>query len=268
MLGAMTGRRARIVLGVLVAAGTTACAGGPPTVEPSGVDGLVVPTPTPAPGDFVDGVDNPLLPLVPGRVLTYRATGEDGPQRITVRVTDRTWVVPGVYTVVVQARLPDARGRVVEDTYDWYAQDRAGNFWYLGEDTTAYDGGRPDTAGSWEAGVDGAEAGLAMPAHPRVGDGYAQEHLAGAAEDQAEVLALDETREVPAGTFGGLLQTEDTTPLEPGLVEWKFYARGLGIVEERDIAAGDEHVWVVSSNGPEGQRDVPIEEKSGARGGS
>jgi hypothetical protein len=250
MLGAMTGRRAGIVLGVLVAAGTSACAGGPPTVDPSGVDGLVVPTPTPAPGDFVDGVDNPLLPLVPGRVLTYRVTGEDGPQRITVRVTDRTRVVQGVPTVVVHDRVTDARGRVVEDTYDWYAQDRAGNVWYFGEDTTAYDGGRPDTAGSWEAGVDGAEAGLAMPAHPRVGDGYAQEHLAGVAEDQAEVLALDETREVPAGTFGGLLQTEDTTPLEPGLVEWKFYARGLGVVLEETVSGGGERVELLGVREP------------------
>jgi hypothetical protein len=253
MLCAMRGRRAGIVLGVLVAAGTSACAGGPPTVEPSGVDGLVVPTPTPAPGDFVDGVDNPLLPLVPGRVLTYRATGEDGPQRITVRVTDRTRVVQGVPTVVVHDRVTDARGRVVEDTYDWYAQDRAGNVWYFGEDTRsfgAHGGGRPDTAGSWEAGVDGAEAGLAMPAHPRVGDGYAQEHLAGVAEDQAEVLALDETREVSAGTFGGLLQTEDTTPLEPGLVEWKFYARGLGVVLEETVSGGGERVELLGVREP------------------
>jgi hypothetical protein len=250
MLGVMTARRAAIALAALVTSATSGCAGGPPTVDPSGVDGLTVPTPTPARDDFVDGVDNPWFPLVPGTVWTYRATGEDGRQRITVEVTDRTRVVQGVATVVVHDRVTDARGRLVEDTEDWYAQDTAGNVWYFGEDTTAYDGGRPDTQGSWEAGVDGAAAGLAMPATPRVGDGYAQEQLAGVAEDRGEVLALDDATTVPAGTFDGLLKTEDTTPLEPGLVEWKLYARGLGVVREETVAGGEERVELVRVRAP------------------
>jgi hypothetical protein len=246
----MTARRAAIALAALAVSATSGCAGGPPTVEPGGVDGLTVPTPSPAPRDFVDGVDNPWFPLVPGTVRTYRATGADGRQRITVTVTDRTRVVQGVTTVVVHDRVSDARGRLVEDTDDWYAQDTAGNVWYFGEDTTAYAGGRPDNEGSWEAGVDGAEAGLAMPADPRVGDGYAQEHLTGVAEDRGEVLALDEATTVPAGAFDGLLETEDTTPVEPGVVERKLYARGVGVVREETVVGGEESVELVDVHAP------------------
>jgi hypothetical protein len=239
-----------ILTALLATAALTGCAGDPPHSDPAGVDELTIPTPTPDPGDFVDGVDNPWFPLVPGTVLTYRSTGEDGTQTDTVTVTDDTRVVAGVTTVVVHDVATDASGKVVEDTYDWYAQDTAGNVWYFGEDTTAYDGGRADTEGSWEAGVDGAEAGLIMAATPRVGDGYRQEYRAGVAEDQAEVLSLTEQRDVPAGTFADLVQTEDTTPLEPGLVELKYYAKGLGVVFEETIAGGSERVELVDVTRP------------------
>lgn len=256
MLVTMTSRPAATVLGpllVLLAGLTGGCAGGPPTVSPSGVDGLVVPTPSPEPGDFVGQVDNPWFPLVPGTVRSYRSIGAGGPQRVTTTVAHRTREVQGVRTVVVHDRVTGARGRLVEDTYDWFAQDTAGNVWYFGEDTTSYGArgrGRPDTEGSWEAGVDGAEAGLAMPAHPRVGDGYAEEHLAGVAEDQAEVQALDASVEVPAGSYRGLLRTEDTTPLEPGLVEWKLYARGVGLVLEETVSGVPERVELVRVRRP------------------
>ena len=223
------------------------CGGEPPTIAPSGVDELVIPTPSPDPADFTTTIDNRWLPLEPGTVRTYEVTGDGaGKQTETVTVTDDTRVVAGVTTVVVHDVLTDARGKVVEDTYDWFAQDDDGNVWYFGEDTTEYGDGKPSTEGSWEAGVDGAEAGLVMAARPRIGDGYAQEHLAGVAEDRAEVLSLTERRAVPAGVFGDLVETEDTTPLEPGLVERKFYAEGLGVVLEETVTGGDELVQLVS----------------------
>ena len=229
----------------LAAATLSGCAGGPPQVDPSGVDGLEIPTPSPDPQDFVASVDNPWFPLEPGTVWSYKTTGDEGAEMVTVTVTDRAKVVQGVTTTVVHDVVTDDRGRTTEDTFDWYAQDTAGNVWYLGEDTTAYDGAKASTEGSWEAGVDGAEAGLLMPAKPRVGDGYAQEHLAGVAEDRGEILALHQRREVPAGTYDDVVVTEDTTPLEPALVEHKYYARGVGVVFEEDVAGGSERVELV-----------------------
>jgi hypothetical protein len=245
----LTGMSSSTFTGALVAglaaATLTGCAGGPPQVDPAGVDGLEIPTPSPDPRDFVASVDNPWFPLEPGTVWTYRATSSEGAQTIVVTVTDRTRVVQGVPTTVVHDVVTDARGRTVEDTFDWYAQDTAGNVWYFGEDTTAYDGRKASTEGSWEAGVDGAEAGLLMPAKPRVGDGYAQEFRAGVAEDRGEILALHERHQVPAGTYDDVVVTEDTTPLEPGLVERKYYARGVGVILEEDVAGGSEVVELV-----------------------
>jgi hypothetical protein len=228
-----------------MAAALTGCAGGPPRVAPSGVDGLEIPTPSADPADFVDTVDNPWFPLEPGRVWTYSSIGGEGRQTDVATVLDRTRVVQGVTTTVVHDVATDPRGKVLADTFDWYAQDAAGNVWYFGEDTTAYDERKPSKEGSWEAGVDGARAGLLMPAKPRVGDGYAQEFRAGVAEDRGRILALDATREVPFGSYDHLVQTEDTTPLEPGLVEQKYYARGIGVVAEETVAGGSELVQLV-----------------------
>lgn len=220
--------------------------GGAVEIDASGVDGLAVPTPSPDPRDFVRRIDNPLLPLRPGTVWVYEATGDAGPETITVTVTDQTREVAGVTTTVVEEVVTGADGEVVEETDDWFAQDRDGNVWSFGEDTTAYDRrGRPDTEGSWEAGVDGAQAGLAMPATPRVGDGYRQELSAGVAEDQAEVLSLQETRQVDGVPYEDLLMTEETTPLEPGLVERSYYARGTGLVLAETVSGGDEVVELV-----------------------
>jgi hypothetical protein len=235
----------------LAAAALSGCAGGPPQVDPGGVDGLEIPTPSPDPRDFVASVDNPWLPLEPGTVWTYRARSDEGAETIVVTVTDRTRVVQGVPTTVVHDVVTDDRGRTVEDTFDWYAQDTAGNVWYFGEATTEYDGRKRSTEGSWEAGVDGAQAGLVMPATPRVGDGYAQEHRKGVAEDRAEILAVDERRVVPFGRYDDVVQTEDTTPLEPGLVEHKYYARGVGVVLEEDVSGGSEVVELVGLRRPD-----------------
>lgn len=250
MLEPMTPRWAGPLVGALVVATTGACAGGPPTVDPSGVDGLVVPTPSPRPADFTDRVDNPWFPLVPGSVRTYRVTTDGGPRTVTVTVTGRTRVVAGVRTVVVHEAVAGPRGRRVAQADEFYAQDLAGNVWSFGVAGTAYDGGRPDTAGSWQAGVAGAEAGLAMPARPRLGDGYAREHAPGVAEDQAEVLDLAATRDLPTGLDDHLLETADTSPLEPGRVQHTFYARGLGLVEQDTVTGGTERVELTGVRSP------------------
>jgi hypothetical protein len=225
------------------------CGSAPQKSPPTGVDELQIPTPSPDPDDFVEGIDNPYLPLTPGRRWVYESGGIE-PERTTVTVTGDTKEVQGVTTTVVRDVVRDSEGRVVENTFDWFAQDRAGNVWYFGEDTTEYDDrGRPDHSGSWEAGIDGAQAGLVMPAQPRVGDGYQQESFPGVAEDRGEVLSLDESVNVPFGSYTDVLQTEDTTPLEPGLVERKYYAPGVGLVLEETVLGGSERVELVNYGG-------------------
>jgi len=210
------------------------------------VDGLVIPTPTPDPDDFVSGITNPWLPFTPGSQWLYTSTSEDGNETITTTVTGDTKVVAGITATVVWDLVLDQKGRTVEETYDWYAQDTAGNVWYLGEDTTAYEDGEADKSGSWEAGVDGAQAGIVMLAVPRVGDGYQQEYMQGEAEDQARILSITASASVPFGEYADCVQTEDTTPLEPDLVERKYYAKGVGVVREETLSGGDEVVVLES----------------------
>ena len=134
-------------------------------------------------------------------------------------------------------------------TDDWYAQDGAGNVWYLGEHTTEYEDGRPTTTeGSFEAGIDGAQAGIIMPARPRVGLRYRQEYYKGHAEDRAEVLSLREQVEVPFGHFrpGRVLMTRDLNPLEPKILEYKFFARGVGPVLAVGVSGGSDREELVS----------------------
>jgi hypothetical protein len=198
------------------------------------------------PSDFVATVDNPYFPLAPGTVWEYKATEGGRTERIVVTVLDRTKMVDGVTATVVHDVATTADGeKVVEDTYDWYAQDKAGSVWYLGEDTKAHGKKGVSTKGSWEAGVDGARAGLLMLAHPAVGKAYQQEYQKGEAEDRGEVLAIDEKVTGPTGSYDHVVKTADTTPLEPRLVENKWYAPGVGIVQEADLKGGDETVTLV-----------------------
>jgi hypothetical protein len=192
------------------------------------------------PADFTTRIDNPYWPMRPGTTWVYRGTGDEGPpHRIVVRVTNRTKrVAAGVVARVIHDRETQA-GRLVEDTVDWYAQDRDGNVWYLGEATTAYKNGKAgSTKGSWEAGVHGAQAGVIMPAHPRPGMTYRQEYFRGEAEDRAKVLSRDAHTVVPAGSFRRVVKTRDWTPLEPDAAEHKFYARATGPILTLDLAAG------------------------------
>lgn len=192
-----------------------------------------------AAADFVDRIDNPYMPLLPGSRWVYEERDKDGTVlEVIVTVLDRKKTVQGIEATVVRDVVKED-GTPKEDTVDWFAQDAQGNVWYLGEFVKNYENGKVvDNEGSWEAGVDGAVAGVVMPANPRVGMKYQQEFYEGEAEDRGEVVALGEHATVPFGSFDNLLKTEDTTPLEPGVREHKYYARGVGVVLVVDVAGG------------------------------
>ncbi len=182
------------------------------------------------PDDFTARIDNPYWPMVPGTRWIYREH-EDGERvRIEVTVLARTRTVRGIEARVVHD-VATQNGELVEDTHDWYAQDSGGSIWYLGEHTTAYeDGEPPSTAGSWEYGVDGAQAGVAVPASPTPGCSYRQEFYAGQAEDRGRVLSVHDDLQIRGTRHRNVLSTSDWTPVEPYVLEHKFYARGVGPV--------------------------------------
>jgi hypothetical protein len=205
----------------------------------------------PPPSEFVATVDNPYMPWIPGTRTVFEGVSDGERERNVVVVTDRTKVVMGVRTTVVHDQVFSADGDLAENTYDWYAQDSAGNVWYFGEDTAELANGKvTSTHGSWEAGVDGALPGVVMLAQPTVGEAYHQEFLRGEAEDQGKVIALDDAVTVPYGPFDSVLVTEDTTPLEPQILEHKFYAPGIGVVMERVIRGAQEISRLVSYTPP------------------
>lgn len=197
------------------------------------------------PADFVAGIDNPFMPLVPGTTRTYETETDEGLETVVVTVTDETKVIMGVTCVVVRDTA-SLEGSVIEDTYDWFAQDVDGNVWYFGEDTAEYEDGEiVSTEGSWEAGVDEALPGIVMEGDPQVGDVYRQEYLEGEAEDMGEVLSLDESVTVPYGSFEHCLMTKDWTPLEPGIVEHKYFCKGVGEVLAELVEGGSEREELV-----------------------
>ncbi len=180
------------------------------------------------PAEFTTKIDNPYWPMPKGARWVYLSDAE----RIVVEVTNHRKKIVGVEALVLRDTVTQrGGGGFVEVTDDWYAQDSEGNVWYLGEDTKEYkDGKVSSTKGSWEHGVDGAYAGVIMPAKPRPGQLYRQEYYEGEAEDVGEVLSVDAAASVPFGTFDNAVKTRDTTPLEPDTVEFKYYARGVGHV--------------------------------------
>ena len=189
---------------------------------------------------FTTAIDNPYWPMQPGTRWTYREVDTDGTelQAVVVVTTQTTAMANGVTARVVRDTLT-RRGEIIEDTLDWYAQDFEGNVWYLGEDTAEYEGGIvASTAGSWQAGVDGALPGVIVPADPQPGLTYRQEYYAGQAEDNGTVVSLNETADVPYGHFDTLMMTADTSGLEPNVLEHKFYARGVGPILTVDVGTG------------------------------
>lgn len=204
------------------------------------------------PADFVAGIDNPYLPYVPGTRWVYEGESDGEVERIVVEVTDDTREVMGITATVVRDTVY-VDGEVVEDTFDWFAQDRAGNVWYLGEDTREFeDGVAVNAEGAWEAGIDGALPGIVMPAEPQVGDAYRQEYLEGEAEDMGEILEVAVVREIGLGRFDDVVVTRDWTPLEPEVVEEKWYAAGIGLIREVKTAGGHGTAELVAHVPPPG----------------
>jgi hypothetical protein len=192
------------------------------------------------PANFVSKIDNPYFPLVPGTVFIYEGQTAAGLVHTEFFVTHRTKVILGVTAVEVHDTVT-TDGALTEDTLDWFAQDKKGNVWYLGENTEELVDGRPSTLdGTFVAGQNGARPGIVMEAHPAVGDFYRQEFDLGNAEDFASVESLTDAVVVPAGSFARCLRTLETTPLETDLREAKWYARGVGNVLTQDLNTGEK----------------------------
>jgi hypothetical protein len=191
------------------------------------------------PDDFVTPIDNPWWPLLPGTTYVYEKETEDGLERIEFMVTHETKEILGVACTVVHD-VVTLDGVLLEDTFDWFAQDTHGNVWYFGELSFEYeDGELAGTSGSWKAGEEFAKPGVVMFAAPIVGETYRQEFLLGEAEDAASVGSIGDSVSVPYGSFDDCLRTEEFTPLAPEVLEYKYYALGVGLVLELDPESGE-----------------------------
>ena len=240
--------KAKLLVGAAVvalgtAAGGAVAAQGPGGKLPQGSERVNL-----DPADFTAEITNPYWPMRSGSRWIYRETDSQGAkQRVVVTVTDRTKkIADGVTARVVHDAVTEG-GKPVELTDDFYAQDGAGNIWYLGEATTEYENGKPSsTAGSFEAGLDGAQAGVIVPARPRPGLSYREEYRKGEAEDRARIVSLREKAEVPAGYYPRVLMTRNVNPLSPKELEFKFYARGVGPVLTVSVSGGSDREELLS----------------------
>jgi hypothetical protein len=228
---------------LLTATGCSEGSSGPtaPTIDPD-ID----------PADFVTRVDNPFFPLVPGTTFSYEAETDQGQETQTVEVLDDTKIILGIAATVVHDRV-FVEGELTEDTFDWYAQDKDGNVWYLGEDTREVEDAEVvSTDGSWEAGIDGAKPGIIMWGDPaaHIGEEYRQEYYEGVAEDLGKVVAVNESVTVPFGSFTGCVKTEDRNALEPGILENKYYCPQTGVVLEVIVRGGTERNELVDVSEP------------------
>ena len=198
------------------------------------------------PADFSTTIDNPYFTLKPGTVYSYKGTTNEGVETNTTAVTNLVREVMGIKTLVVWDRVW-LDGQLVEETYDWYAQDTQANVWYFGEESREYKNGKDvSTEGSWEGGVNGAQPGIIMKGQPKVGDAYRQEYLKGEAEDRATVLAVDASVKVAAGNFQGCVKTYEYSKLEPSLKENKYYCPAVGGVA-LEQGAGGERVELIAT---------------------
>lgn len=205
--------------------GLAGCAGigQPAPYDSAGINGLVIPTPTPDPDDFVAGVDNPWLPLEPGATWHYDVTEAGRPVgTIDVEVVDGTTEIAGLSATAVRITVDTAEGIDVDtgEVSRFYAQDDAGNVWLLGVES--------DAGTSWRAGVDGAQAGLAMPADPRLGDGWVTHAVPGLPEESTTVE--DQSRD--------MVQTREVGSGEADTTRRQVYASGVGLVSVEDLDAG------------------------------
>jgi hypothetical protein len=199
---------------------------------------------------FTSKVDNPWFPLKPGTTYVYEGTKDGKRARDLYTVTHGTRTIDGAPTRVVSDLL-FLNGRLEERTTDYYTQDKAGNVWYFGEDTAELDarGKVKSREGTWHAGVNGAKGGIFMDAHPKVGNSHRQEFFKGHAEDHYAVLSLDAGIRVPYGNFRHVQLTKEWTPVEPGVLDHKYYARGVGQVAEKSVRGPKEALVLVERTG-------------------
>jgi hypothetical protein len=197
---------------------------------------------------FTARVTNPYFPLLKGMTWEYHGV-KDGRRMVDlVRVTGRVRRIQGVPCMAI-ADWTWLDGKLGERTTDWYTQDSAGTVWYYGERTAELDrrGRIISREGSWLSGRRGARAGIFMPAHPRVGQSAAQEHFPGHAEDHFRVMSRHSTVSVPFGTFRGrALLTHEWTPLEPKVLDGKWYIKGIGEVREVALKGPTERAELVA----------------------
>jgi hypothetical protein len=201
--------------------------------------------------DFVPHVNNPYFPLQPGTTFRYRGTKDGKPTIDVYRVTDQIRRILGVPCVSVKDKLYE-NGSLEERTTDWYAEDPQGRVWYFGESTAELNpaGKLTSTEGSWQSGVKGARPGIFMPKMPQTGQSYRQEYLKGEAQDRFQVLKLHAPVAVPAAHYRDALLTKEWTPLEPGVIDHKYYVRGIGEVSEETIKGPLETSKLVAVSRP------------------
>lgn len=192
------------------------------------------------PADFVATIDNPYFTLKPGATFTYQKKSDQEIERKEVVVTNEKKTILGVAMTVVHDRVW-IDDELHEDVKDWYAQDKNGDVWYFGEAVDYYEDGKlRDHEGSWEAGVDGAEAGIIMKAHPVVGDSFRQEYYPGVSEDMVDIVALNKTITVPAGSYTGCLQVRDWSRIDATANEYKYYCPPAGFVVLETLVEDEE----------------------------
>jgi hypothetical protein len=243
LAGALLGSLILAACGGGSSSGTQAAGSGSATTEPAATSLPQGADPFPVdPSEFTTEIDNPYWPMKPGSQWIFRETDAEGSvSRVVVTVLDKTKTIAnGIEARIVHDQVTEGN-QVTEDTYDWYAQDADGNLWYLGEDTTEYENGKPKTKeGSWEAGVDGAQPGIIMPASPQVGMTYREEYYKGHAEDGASIIGTDALAVVPYGRFENGVQTRNFSGIEPDVIEEKIYAEGVGVVLEITVSGGSD----------------------------
>lgn len=204
------------------------------------------------PTSWAGSVTNPFFTLVPGTTYEYEAATDEGRETIVVEVLAQRKTIMGVEATIVRDRVY-VDGALIEDTFDWFAQDAQGHVWYLGEDVANYENGvLVDHNGSFEWGVDGALPGIIMRANPAadLGEEYRQEYYEGEAEDYGKVVALNQSVSVPHGNFTGCIKTEDWNALEPGILENKYYCPGIGMTLEVKVRGGNERVELIRVTSP------------------
>jgi hypothetical protein len=231
-------RAGALVVAATLASGLlTGCGASPKKLGPTGVDELTIPTPTPDPEDFSTHVDNPWFPLVTGTRWTYRQDTVTSSTAVTAEVLPRTREIAGVATTGVRWWTGDRGAQQVAVTR-WYAVDRGGNVWWFGQQV-APDSPVLDAVArrSFEAGRDGAEAGLLVPAHPRDGDGFFNARQPRVVERRSTVLSLEATVATTTRTFRDTLVTRDLSSLEPVHTVQTYFARGVGMVAQQDTTA-------------------------------